>query len=139
MGTEPVFRQGGGRARCDLALKERMTVTRLPDDPPLRYATHIFFCANHRPEGHPKGSCAGRGAEELRRYMQQRVREMGLRGVRVNSAGCLARCECGPSVVIYPEGVWYSVHTPADVDAILEQHVRDGGRVTELMMSAEER
>ncbi len=116
-----------------------MTVTRLPDDPPLRYTAHIFVCANRRPEGHPKGCCAEKGSEELRHYMKQRAREMGLRGVRVNSAGCLARCECGPSVVIYPEGVWYTVRTREDADAILERHVRDGGRVPELMMPAEPR
>ena len=34
--------------------------------------------------------------------------------VRVNTSGCLDRCELGPTVVIYPEGVWYSVHTRED-------------------------
>jgi (2Fe-2S) ferredoxin len=40
-------------------------------------------------------------------------------------------------VVIYPEGVWYKIETTADVDAVLERHVRDGGRATELLMPAE--
>jgi (2Fe-2S) ferredoxin len=39
--------------------------------------------------------------------------------------------------VIYPEGVWYSVKTRADVDAVLERHVRDGGRVPKLFLPAE--
>ena len=42
--------------------------------------------------------------------------------------------ELGPTMVIYPEGVWYSPKTTADVDQILEKHVRDGGRVAALML-----
>jgi (2Fe-2S) ferredoxin len=39
-------------------------------------------------------------------------------------------------MVIYPEGVWYSVRTPEDVDEILAVHVMGGGRVRRLMMDA---
>ncbi len=111
-----------------------MANARRPDDPKLYYDAHVFVCCNRRPDGHPKGSCAAKGAEKLRDYMKARAKEMGLANIRVNTAGCLERCDRGPSIVIYPEGVWYTVNTPADVDAVLERHVRDGGRVPELMM-----
>ena len=114
-----------------------MTDRRLPDDPPLHYDAHVFVCCNRRPEGHPRGSCAAKGSEALRDYMKVRAKELGLPRVRINMAGCLDRCESGPCVVIYPEGVWYSVKTRADVDAVLERHVRDGGRVPELLLPAE--
>jgi (2Fe-2S) ferredoxin len=110
--------------------------SRRPDDPPLYYDVHVFVCCNRRPDGHRRGSCAARGSEKLRDYMKARAKEMGLSRVRVNTAGCLDRCELGPCVVIYPEGVWYRVTSPADVDAILERHVRDGGRVPELLLPA---
>lgn len=77
------------------------------------------------------------GSEKLRNYMKARAKELGLPGVRVNMAGCLDRCELGPCLVIYPEGVWYRIENEADVDAVLEQHVRDGGRVQRLMLPAE--
>ena len=112
-----------------------MTNDRRPDDPPLFYDAHVFVCCNRRPDGHPKGSCAEKGSEKLRDYMKARAKEMGLPNIRVNSAGCMERCDRGPSLVIYPEGVWYTIRTPADVDAVLERHVRDGGRVSELMMT----
>ena len=105
-----------------------------PNDPPLFYDAHLFVCCNRRPDGHKKGSCAEKGSEKLRDYMKARAKEMGLAHIRVNSAGCLDRCELGPCVVIYPDGVWYKIETPADVDAILQHHVRDGGRATELML-----
>lgn len=107
---------------------------RFVDDPPLYFAAHLFVCCNRRPDGHPRGSCAAKGSERLRDYMKARAKEMGLRGVRVNGALCLDRCESGPCLVIYPEGVWYTITAPADIDRVLERHVRDGQRVPELML-----
>ncbi|MEE8352458.1 MAG: (2Fe-2S) ferredoxin domain-containing protein, partial [Rhodospirillales bacterium] len=74
------------------------------------------------------------GSGALREYMKAKAKEMKLIRIRINSSGCLDRCEKGPSVVIYPEGVWYTLNTEADVDEILETHVRDGVRVKRLMM-----
>ncbi|MCI0431679.1 MAG: (2Fe-2S) ferredoxin domain-containing protein [Rhodospirillales bacterium] len=105
-------------------------------DPPLFYRAHVFFCVNERPEGHPKGCCKHKGSERLRNYMKARAKELGLSDVRVNVAGCLDRCALGPSVVIYPEGVWYTARTPEDVDEILLVHLIGGRRVTRLMMDA---
>lgn len=100
----------------------------------LFYRCHVFCCTNERPVGHTRGSCARGGAEKLRNYMKARAKELGLDDVRINNAGCLDRCELGPSMVIYPEGVWYQVRTFADVDEILTTHVIGGGRVTRLLM-----
>jgi (2Fe-2S) ferredoxin len=62
--------------------------------------------------------------------MKKRVRELRIEETRVNAAGCLDRCELGPCIVIYPEGVWYSVKTKEDVDEVLRDHVM-GGKVVE--------
>ncbi|MBI0534746.1 (2Fe-2S) ferredoxin domain-containing protein [Roseomonas sp. KE2513] len=104
-------------------------------DPPPWFRVHLFACTNRRPEGHRRGSCAARGSEGLRDYMKARAKEMGLPGIRVNSAGCLDRCEFGPVIVIYPEGVWYRAETRDDIDEILTTHLRDGGRVPRLMLT----
>nr|WP_073133414.1 (2Fe-2S) ferredoxin domain-containing protein [Roseomonas rosea] len=95
----------------------------------------MFVCTNRRPDGHRRGSCAARGSEPLRDYMKARAKEMGLGRLRVNSAGCLDRCEFGPVIVIYPEGVWYRAETREDIDEILTVHVRDKGRVRRLMLT----
>lgn len=108
-------------------------------DPPPYYRAHVFCCTNERPAGHPRGCCKAKGSEKLRDYMKARAKELGLADVRVNTAGCLDRCECGPTMVIYPEGVWYSVATRADVDEILDVHLRGGGRVARLMLLPEDR
>lgn len=106
------------------------------NDPEPFYRCHVFCCVNQREEGHPRGCCADKGSAELRDYMKTRAKEIGLNRVRINASGCLDRCELGPSVVVYPEGVWYRCETKADVDEVLETHVRDGGRVPRLMMDA---
>ncbi len=105
-------------------------------DAPLFFEFHVFVCTNRRPDGHPKGSCAERGSEKLRDYMKVRAKELGLAKVRINAAGCLDRCEAGPCIVVYPEGVWYSVRTPADVDEVLQRHLVAGERAGNLMLPA---
>jgi len=107
-------------------------------DPALFYDRHIFFCTNERAAGHPRGSCCKKGAVELRTYMKEKAQAMGLEKVRVNAAGCLDRCELGPTVVIYPEGVWYRVPDREAADRILETHIRQGGRVADLMLKPED-
>ncbi len=102
--------------------------------PPPYYRLHVFCCTNRRPDGHERGSCAAKGSVELRDYLKARAGELGLKDVRINSAGCMDRCEPGPTVVVYPEGVWYRCRTRDDMDAILTEHLRDGGRVTRLML-----
>ncbi len=106
----------------------------LPDDPAPYFATHIFVCGNRRPDGHERGCCASKGSEKIRDYMKARVKELKIPGVRVNQAGCLDRCEHGPCAVLYPEGVWYRLDSFEAVDAVLEAHVQDGGRVKALML-----
>src|SRR3546814_4088920 len=94
-------------------------MTSLPDDPAPFYAAHVFVCTNERPPGHPRGCCKDKDAEKLRNYMKVRAKELGLAGVRINTAGCLDRCELGPTMVIYPEGSGYRAETFADIDEIM--------------------
>ncbi len=98
------------------------------------YRRHVFCCTNQRAEGHPRGDCTLRGGATLRAYMKAKAQDMGLEGVRINAAGCLDRCENGPVMVIYPEGIWYRCADMADVDEVLERHVRDGHPVERLML-----
>jgi (2Fe-2S) ferredoxin len=108
-------------------------------DPAPYYDRHVFVCTNERPAGHPRGCCKGKGAEKLRNYMKVRAKELGLERVRINNAGCLDRCELGPTLVIYPEGVWYRPTSPADIDEILTTHLVGGARVERLMLHPDQK
>jgi (2Fe-2S) ferredoxin len=111
----------------------------VPDDAEFQRKTggyfriHVFCCTNVRPEGHPRGSCKQRGAEPLRNYLKARAKELGVANVRINAAGCLDRCELGPTMVVYPEGVWYHYRTMADAEEILQEHII-GGRIVERLV-----
>ncbi len=108
--------------------------TRQTTDPALFFEFHVFVCTNRRPPGHVRGSCAAKGSEALRDYMKARAKELGIPGVRINTAACLDRCEQGPCIVIYPEGIWYRVNTTADVDNVLATHLQAGQRAEALML-----
>jgi (2Fe-2S) ferredoxin len=99
------------------------------------YSHHVFFCLNRRDEG--RECCAQRDAERLQAYAKERVKQLGLAGsgkVRINKAGCLDRCEQGPVVVVYPEGVWYTYVDEKDIDEIIDSHLADGKPVERLRL-----
>ena len=107
-------------------------------DPELYYGRHVFCCTNERAAGHPRGCCKEKGAVGLRDYFKGRAKELGLKGLRINAAGCLDRCELGPTMVIYPEGVWYRYENESDLEEILRVHIASGGRVDRLMLKPED-
>jgi len=54
--------------------------------------------------------------------------------VRINTAGCLNRCEKGPVLVIYPEATWYTYVDQADIDEIVDEHLINGRIVKRLQI-----
>ena len=52
--------------------------------------------------------------------------------------GCLGPCFEGPTVVVYPEAVWYVGVTPADVPEIVESHLAGGIPVARLVRPDDE-
>jgi (2Fe-2S) ferredoxin len=101
------------------------------------YQFHVFCCTNRRPDGHKRGSCAGRGSERLRNYMKDKAKELAIPATRINSAGCLDRCEEGPVIVIYPEGIWYRAENEQDIDEILHSHLQNGKIVERLRLPSQ--
>jgi len=97
---------------------------------------HIFVCGNQRPPENPRGCCDPTGQASLQKLFKKKVADLGLKGkVRANQAGCLDQCEHGPTVVIYPEAVWYGGVTPADVDEIIASHIINGKPVERLRIA----
>lgn len=100
-----------------------------------KYQCHIFVCINNRAEDDPRGCCAANGSLEILDAFKETLFKRGLKGkVRANKAGCLDTCEFGPSVVVYPEGIWYSVKNREDVVEVVEKHVKTGEIVERLLI-----
>jgi (2Fe-2S) ferredoxin len=101
------------------------------------FERHVFVCQNVRPEGAPRPSCTSDGKSELHTELQQRTKAAGLSGrVRINKSGCLDQCEHGPTVVVYPEAVWYGNVQASDAAEIVEEHLI-GGRPVERLRIAD--
>jgi len=101
-----------------------------------KFEKHIFICGNQRPLGHPRGCCDPEAKAELQTLFKQKLAARGVSGTRVraNKSGCLEQCEHGPTVVVYPEAVWYGRVTANDVDEIVESHILGGKPVARLVL-----
>lgn len=100
----------------------------------MNYKFHVFCCTNQRPAGSDRGCCAAKSAEKLRNYMKARAKELGIEQTRINASGCLDKCEAGPVLVVYPDGVWYRYSSESDIDRILIEHMKNGRPVADLLL-----
>ncbi|MGC2165864.1 MAG: (2Fe-2S) ferredoxin domain-containing protein [Gallionella sp.] len=98
------------------------------------YDKHVFFCTNQREDG--EACCANHNTQKARDYVKGKVKELGIanreNSIRINSAGCLDRCDEGPVLVVYPEGIWYTFVDESDLDEIIEEHLKHGRVVDRL-------
>ncbi|KTD01655.1 (2Fe-2S) ferredoxin domain-containing protein [Fluoribacter gormanii] len=102
------------------------------------YNKHVLICTNQKAAG--KQCCANTGGEPYFDYMKSRLLELEMHGpgkVRVSKSGCLGRCSSGPCIVIYPEGVWYTYASFADIDEIIERHLISGNIAEQLLIDRE--
>lgn len=100
------------------------------------FERHIFVCCNQRPPDHPRGCCDPLQEERLQKAFKKVLADRGVhRRVRANKSGCLDQCEHGPTVVVYPDVVWYGGVTEADVDEIVDSHIIGGVPVARLRLA----
>ncbi|KAA3662338.1 MAG: (2Fe-2S) ferredoxin domain-containing protein [Calditrichaeota bacterium] len=101
-----------------------------------RYEKHIFVCINERPADNPKGCCSTKHSMKIFQKFRSEISARDLKGkVCATKSGCLASCETGPNIVIYPEGVWYNNVTEKDVPEIIDEHIIKGNIVDRLKRS----
>ena len=89
----------------------------------MKFEKHIFICTNQRKEGERK-SCGEACGMELVKAFKKSLKDKGLKGkIRAQRSGCLDACDYGPSMVIYPEGIYYGGVQPTDVEEIVNEHI----------------
>jgi len=96
---------------------------------------YLFVCTNRRPDGHPKGSCAEKGSEDIVPRLKEALAKRGVAKdiVRACATGCLDLCESGIAVLQEPEHVAYGGVTANDVDDIADAAAQ-GGIVARLVV-----
>jgi (2Fe-2S) ferredoxin len=80
---------------------------------------HVLVCGNV--------DCASRGSIALIAGLRKALKRIGReREIKITKTSCMSRCGEGPTVAIYPDGVWYRGVNPADANELVDQHlVRD--------------
>ncbi|MCP8464455.1 (2Fe-2S) ferredoxin domain-containing protein [Pseudomonas sp. ZM23] len=94
--------------------------------PPHRH--HLFLCTGPR--------CVRRGALPLWKTLRRELQRLGLYenagGALLTRTGCQFPCNRGPILTVYPQRVWYGVHSDEQVCLIVHEHLRDGVPVAAL-------
>ena len=77
---------------------------------------HVLVCTNR--------DCANKGSVAVALNLQKGLRQAGRhRDIKVTRTSCLGRCGEGPTVAVYPDGIWYRELGPESVQALVEQHL----------------
>lgn len=104
-----------------------------------KFSSHIFVCCNTREAGHSRGCCNPDGSGKLRECFKRELKRHNLvPRVRANQSGCLDQCELGPTVVIYPQAIWYGHVTLDDVPRIVEETIKHGRVLPDLLIPDEQ-
>ena len=99
------------------------------------FSKHLFVCTNQKAAG--KTCCANTGGDPYFDYLKERLLELQLHGpgkYRISKSGCLGRCNSGPCLVIYPEGIWYTYASRDDIDEIIDVYLLNGKPVDRLII-----
>ena len=70
----------------------------------------------------------------VKKLYEKKIFDLNLKNIRVNQSGCLDKCESGPVMVIYPEGIWYNYKNKLDIDEIIDTHLIKGKVVKRLIL-----
>lgn len=97
----------------------------------LSFKKHVLVCTSEKP-----AHCAEKGGLELLQAFREEITNRNLQNdFYVSKTGCTKQHHCGPTVIIYPDGVWYKEVKSSDVSEIIESHLVNGKIVQRLFNS----
>lgn len=94
------------------------------------YKRHLLVCTGPR--------CTVNGESEalfgrLGETLKAARLDQGELRVKRTKVGCFAACKGGPVICVQPDGTWYYNVTEANLERIVEQHLKNGEVVADLV------
>ena len=87
---------------------------------------HVLICGN--------ADCADAGSITLIATLRRLLKATGRESeIRVTKTSCMGRCGEGPTVAVYPDGVWYRGVKEADAKELVEEHLLSDRLVSRLV------
>ena len=78
--------------------------------------------------------CTSSGSKKVIAALETELAKHGLeKEVLVVKTGCFGLCALGPIMIVYPEGAFYAQATPEGVARVVEEHIKNGNVVTDLL------
>jgi (2Fe-2S) ferredoxin len=98
------------------------------------FEKHLFVCTNQR-TGSDKRSCGEQHGLNLTAEFKKSIKDKNLdMPIRAQRAGCLGICDFGPTVAVYPEGVFYVNVQLSDIEEIVQSHIVENKVVERLLL-----
>ncbi len=95
------------------------------------YRAHVLVCMG--------SNCVIDNSQGIAQSFNAELERTGIsEEVRIVETGCFGMCNYGPTVVIYPGGVFYCKVTPEDVPEIVNEHLINGRMVHRLLYDGPE-
>ncbi len=92
------------------------------------YRSHVLVCGGT--------GCTSSGSEQIVAVLEREIQKQGLADeVKVVKTGCFGLCALGPIMIVYPEGSFYSMVKPQDIEEIVSEHLLKGRIVKRLLYS----
>lgn len=90
------------------------------------YRAHVLICGGT--------GCTSSNSQKVKQELEAQLNKNNLdKEVKVVITGCFGLCAEGPIIVVYPEGVMYTMVKVEDVEEIVNEHLIKGRPVKRLM------
>ncbi len=87
---------------------------------------HVLVCGNV--------NCVDQGSIQLIESLRRLIKEKGLeKSIMVTKTSCLSHCGEGPTVIVYPDGIWYRRCEEKYVAELYEKHLMNNQLVSEIV------
>lgn len=85
---------------------------------------HVLVCTNN--------DCADKGALRVLRRLQRTLKDKKVfKDYKVTRTSCMGRCGEGPTVAVYPDGIWYRELDEASAERLVCEHLLNDQLVAE--------